>query len=319
MTIQEDMGGTEEWITENHTSEKLFTAVDMCLYKGIEVLLRYSSIYNEFIAASLQMSTRKQIFVITQNEMEKLTFEFLLSNSVDYKLSIIRKMRLNRDLLSIPVQIVSDSVDDYINAFKNNSIETLYIAKKLKFSLDSDITAYIIQVRAEYKRYLMMREAIVQKYYKLIIQQVNKSNSYSIDPEDMVVEYFNAVLRAFSKFDISSGTFTNYVLNWFKSAKAFSQENDELGIAYTIPSSIRTKIARGESDIINYSAELDKSLKGEQDSDSIDINAIKQIISFYDKTGVYRMANDLEFNPKEYLLSRIGVNERKSERRLHYV
>ena len=122
-----------------------------------------------------------------------------------------------------------------------------------------------------------------------------------------------ALLRSFARFDLTSGTYGSYVTGWFRNAKSFARGDLEMGTAFSIPNPVRVKIARGELDLVNYAVPEEKvnydslHTRDQQDIDGFDIDALNQIVAEYDKTGLYRMINDLEFDPRSLLKNNQNV------------
>lgn len=296
------LGNVKEKIRENHTSEKLFGAADLCLYSALDIILEYTTLFEECLAVYVSTYTRKQIFNTSDIEtVEKKIFRFFFSDLAGKK-ALIRNMKLNRDLLLLPIALFADCCDAYCSGIVKGSTKMYEIKQALHIrDVSKDLTLPLLHVRQHYKNYLDMREAIVEKYYRLIVSNVGKVSPLvkgKIELEGVASEYYAAAIKAFAKLDIMNGPFTSYLKGWFKNAKS-QIFNDEIGVAFLIPNNVRHKIANGNSGVNNFSKSLDEfeevGVKSEidvaQESDDI---AIRQIVEMFDHSGIYRLLNEIE-------------------------
>lgn len=307
MSIISLLGNVKEKIPTNYTSEKLFKAADFCLYSALEIIISRTNLVEECLAIYVSTNTRKQIFNSDNSNSEKYIFRFFFEKDLDKKLELLKKMKLNRDLLLLPIKLFAECEEVYCDSVLKGDNKILEIRKALYVKdIEHDLTLDIIKVKKYYKSYLEMREAIIEKYYRLIVTNVGKISPVvkdKIDIEDIAAEYFSATIKAFAKFDIMSGPFTSYLKGWFKNAKS-QIFNDEIGVAFLIPSNLRFKIANGSSETNNFSLPLEKfeevGIESEIDKNQeSDDEAIKQIVKMFDSTGIYRLINEMELSINE--------------------
>ena len=310
------LGNVMERIEENYSSEKLFLAADLPLYTGLEILLRHTTLVEEFLAAYLVYPTRKMLYGLKDEDAVKEHFYELFTGRGGRRVKHVRALYLNRELLAFPLVYVTGHVTPYTRAVAAGSDDARHIMSLLCWSkTDKDITPELLRIQAEYERFLLMRESIIEKYHRLLVKEVRRDGPAGLlYAEDMALEYYCALLRSFARFDPRSGTYTSYVTSWFKNAKSVARGGLELGTAFSIPNNIRVKIARGESDLVNYAVPEDRAnldalhTRNPFDLDGFDTDALNQIISYYDTAGLYRMINDLAFDPK-YLLEQGSLGE----------
>ena len=303
------LGNVVENIEENYTSEKLFLAADMPLYQGVTILLEHTRLLEEFLAAYYVHDTRKMLWSLDNDTKVNKHFTAIFTGNGGKRVENVMALHLNRELVMLPMTYAVGHVKPYVQAVGEGSDEAQQIAELLQFHEPwKDKTAILLRLQGEHERFLLMRESILQKYYRLLVKEVHKEGIGGVAyVEDLALEYYFALLQSFARFNIESGTYTSYVTAWFRNARSKSKGGLEMGTAFTIPNSARVKIARGKSDLINYAVPNDKvdldsmPSKDGFDLDGFDIDAMNQIISYYDRTGLYRMIHDLEFDPR-YLL-----------------
>lgn len=305
MSLLGTLGNVKETIQENYTSEKLFKAADACLYDGLDLVIEHTTLVEECLATYTATYTRKQIFNTPDTErVERMVFRFFFAD-IEGKKALIRRMKLNRDLLLLPVRLFADSCTPYCSGVVSGS-PALFDMKRSLYVRDqqADLVRPLLQVKHLHDTYLAMREAIIEKYYRLMVSNVGKlapAVRGKVDLEDVATEFYAATLTAFAKFDIMSGPFTSYLKGWFKNARTrvFS---DEVGVAFLIPPNIRHRVANGYDGINNFSVALENfeevgvTSKVDLDQESDDA-AIRMIVDMFDHSGLYRLINEMEVTP----------------------
>ena len=305
------LGNVFERIEENYTSEKLFTAADIPLYNGLRILLDHTRLVEEMIATYFTYPTRKYLYTLKDKKSVHERIYGIFSETGGDRIDHIKVLHFNRELLVFPLALTVAHIQPYLRAVAEGSDDAQRIADLLYFlKTDKDVTPILLRIEGEYERFLLMRESIIEKYYRLLVKEVRKDGPHKMYwAEDMALEYYLALLRSFARFDLTSGTYGSYVTSWFRNAKSFARGDLEMGTAFSIPNPVRVKIARGELDLVNYAVPEEKvnydelHTKDQQDVDGFDMDALNQIVAAYDRTGLYRMINDLEFDPK-FLLER---------------
>jgi hypothetical protein len=307
MSLLSLLGNVKETIQENYTSEKLFNAADKCLYDALDIVIQTTTLFEECLAIYLATRTRKQIFnSYNQKHAEKLLFRFYFADIAE-KQSLVRRMKLNRDLLALPVRVMMDCQAAYCKSVTTGTQHHVEIRRALHCrDVSRDISLELLHVSSYGSTFFDMRSAILEKYYRLIVTNIGKMDpkvKEKVDLESIATEYYAASLKAFAKFDIMSGPFTSYLKGWFKNAKG-QIFNDEVGVAYLIPSNLRFKVANGQASVSNFSVELDSCEEVGKESEvdlkqSEDTEAIAQIVEMFDSTGIYRLLNEMELADAE--------------------
>lgn len=305
----EEMGSIDEQIKDNHSSEHLFKAIDWTLFKSIELVVEHTYLFEEVLGVYFNTPTRKKISNTTPDELAELCYNFY-NGSFENKVESLKKARINRELLTLPVQLVASKCDDYCSSMVNGTMETWTIGQELMLR-DPKINAAMIllQVKIWFDRYLELRSAVMEKYYRMIVKDIGKYTHViagKVDKNDMATEYILSFLRAFSKFDTTSGAFTGYLTNWLKNARSNSMTTDETGIAYTLPHNVRTKIGQGKgyADVHNFSMPQDEDasvdpIESLEDKDESD--AFSLLLATADPEGMYRLLYDFPLDIPEIL------------------
>lgn len=304
-----ELGNIKERIDDNPTSERLFTAADYCLYEAAELVLQTTYLYQEVLGVYFSTYTRKKLSNIKEDKLNQLIVRFY-NCKPEEQIVLLREMKLNRELVVLPIQMMSEKLEEYCHCLASGKYQTFNIRNNLMCkNINEDISLQLLKIRAAYDRYEYIKESIMEKFYRLIVRDIGRYSKLvkdRINLEDMAVEYYASLMRAFSKFDTSSGAFTSYLQSWFKNAKATSMSTDEIGVAYNIPHNIRVRLAKGEDlDIYNYNVVGGADNFIENTLDKIyhndEMKLIRNIISSCDHNGLYQLLNDVEMDIQKYI------------------
>ena len=309
-SLMEQMGGVKEQIEGNtHTSETLFNAIDWTLYQGIELVLKHTTLVEEVLGIYFNTPTRKKIANSSPEDFAEFMYHFY-NGPENEKLPMLRKAKINRELLTLPLQMISHHYEPYCRSLVDGSMETWGIRRELMLKIpDTDVTLFLLNVKVWFDRYCLLRDAIMEKYYRLIVKDIGRYTHViagKVDKNDMASEYITSLLRAFSKFDTTSGAFTSYLSNWLKNARSNSMTTDEIGIAFTLPHNVRTKIGQGKgySEVHNFSQQINEDASENtvqllEESD--EKKAFQMLISKADPTGLYRLMNAFPLEINEFI------------------
>ena len=307
------LSSTQERIESNPTSERLFRAVDMPLHENIRDLCQHTDYVARFATAWFSYPTKKnKAGVKNQEQIYRAIYSAVMKKDA----SLLLKLRMNREALSFPVtNAVAEFEILLAGMHDSNDASTIPVPFHI-----------LLEVMDRHDHFMAMREAIVEKYHRLIVREAHR---YSMAPsylEDIAMELYGSLLKAFGRFDITSGTFTSYVLSWARNAYASKLPEIELGTAFQIPNSVRIKVARGQSSIVNYAVPMnmeygeDGSLNQEGDdpepeSDNSDggpdaltdvslhesDSLVREIIKVYDDDGLLRSLGCVEVDMRRIL------------------
>ena len=169
------LGNVFERIEENYTSEKLFLAADIPLYEGLRILLEHTKLVEELIAAYFTYPTRKYLYTLKNKKNIYERMYGVFSETGESRVEHIRALHFNRGLLMLPLALVVAHIQPYLRAVSEGSDDAQRIAVLLHFQeIGKDITPVLLRIEGEYKRFLLMREAIIEKYYRLLVKEVRR-------------------------------------------------------------------------------------------------------------------------------------------------
>ena len=299
------LGNIKEAIEENYSSELLFDSVDHCLMQAVRCVID-STFLTELLLTEIKLNTsRKFKFNLDIKMYDTWYYRFFILRTTDKKLKIYRQIKINRDLTCMLLDIYLQHMEKFCMQVENAYPVSLGI--KIRNRSVSRHLLNFEKCRFWYRTYLEIREMICQKYYRHIRLQTAKI-AYTplknrIDTNDMAMEYFINLMRAFNRFDIASGTFTSFVNNWFKYARSKSLMLDEVGNAFSIPSGIRTGIARQESSVQNFATEIHDNIPDEEVRRDVGLfmkdETSRVILEMIDKNHFYHLLKDYEFDDRK--------------------
>ena len=307
MSLLHDLGNIDETIKENYNSERLFNAADICLYECAEIVLRMTTLYEECLSGFFAIYTRKHISNLNDEALTEGLHKWHFCDNPEKRTAMLRSLKMNRDIITFPVAFVYDMIPRYLTAFTNNEPDLFNLRAAMQIrDPTKDYTQEMLHLKAAFGRYLAMRRAILEKFYRYIVKDVGRftyGNRNLIDPEDMATEYYAALLKAFNKFDTASGAFKSYLTAWFKNARSVSFHKDEAGVAFLIPNSERKKIVDNKSNVRNFAVSMEKApetpdeaVMRDDETVASDVNDIRLFLELLDPDGSYRLVNDMEMD-----------------------
>ena len=307
------LSSTQERIESNPTSERLFCAVDRPLHENIQDLCQHTDYVARFVTAWFSFPTKKNKAGVKDQEQ---IYRAIYSAVMKKDASLLLKLRMNREALSFPVtNAVVDFEHLLVKAHDNNDASEMIMPSQM-----------LLGVLDRHDHFMVMREAIVEKYHRLIVREAHKYSMTASYLEDITMELYGSLLKAFGRFDITSGTFTSYVLSWARNAYASRLPEIEIGTAFQIPNAVRIKVARGQSSIVNYAVPMNMEYgeydsvnqdsdgpEPESDGDSTDgsdtlvstlhdsDSTVRDIIKVYDDDGLLRSLGCVEVDMRQLL------------------
>ena len=301
------LGNIEEKLKENHSSELLFNSVDHCLMKAVYSLLDSTFLVEELLNYIKTSPTKKIMYNVDADLYDEMVYGFFIARSKRKKIKALQRIKLNRDLYCFLIDRYLEEMEKVAQCVE--SCEEIKSSIRLKNKPIFDHLLNLERCKFWFSTYRKMRETICEKYYRHIKQNVGKI-PYSVrqrfSDEDIAMEYYLNLTRAFNRYDIASGTFTSFVNNWFKYAKSRTFELDEIGNAFTVPTNVRIAIAQGKSPVVNYSSEIDENIHTDEDSYNRDVSDFIDedmlvIMEMLDSNNLYRLLKDYTLNDHRVL------------------
>lgn len=312
-----NLANVNEKIKENFSDERLFAAIDHCLYQAAELLIEHTTLYEETLGLYFATPTRKKIASVDNATLMRLIYRFYHVKRRK-KIGVLRQLKLNREMVTLPIQLTVEQCDAYCQALLAGDPQTFFIRRKLRVRKPSrDISLMLLQVKAYYLRYIGLRNAVVEKFYRYSVKDIYKNlQSHQmtgrVDAEDMAVEYMLSAIRSISKFDTGSGLLAPYLKHYFKHAYNTSVTLDEMGLAYQLNTNVRGQVARGETTLNNFSAgdiesqaeEMQQVLDPATLLENMDEQqVVRTFVESVDTLGLYGLNQELEIDLKPRILA----------------
>ena len=262
-TILDNLKRVEEKLDKNYTSYQLLTALDQLIWQGCKPIIECSDFFDRIIANVLcwgSMNSRRKLSSLEKPKFYTMAFAFLASQDPKQKLTILKKMRLERNILFYAMrQFVALTSDLGPVPATGPLVYRLAITAPSKVWFASKSVAFWYDEASAFKGY------IIEKYMRLVMMEANHfcKHQKEINPtlvfdiEDVAQNFILAVSKAIDKCDALQGTLTTYIQNWIKDAKGNPATRGEYGVAYSIPASQRKALATGKASSVNVSISLD--------------------------------------------------------------
>lgn len=323
----------KERLDKNYTSGQLFEVLDKLMYRAIQPLILHTTYVDRLLSIILAwyaQNHRRRISPHSKTRFSAYVIAFLAEPDPRRKFLLYKKMKLERNITFFLVTHWLTLIDPWralhirgCRGEVSRDIERQLMLKCCVTS-ESDLWATISHSRYWLAAALDFKEQIVEKYMRLAfvnghahwVTQRDNNKHLKLELEEVVQNFILAVIKAVDKFDPQQGTLTSYVQNWMKNAKITQQFRGEYGLAYTIPHSKKTSIARNKNTLTrNLSVSLDApEVQEVADETSIEANLIhgeetdriRKVAKAGDTFGIARLILGIQevLSPQEQALLR---------------
>lgn len=249
------------------------------------------------------VNPRRKLSSLPKERFNTYVLAYLAADTPELKLRILKRMRIERNILFYVVGRVCDLYATQTPASRPTSSMANALAifdhKGMWFSVREsgywlgqalDFKGMIIE---KYMRFVMME---AQQFHA---QQLRDNPHLDFNLDDLAQNFILAVNKAIDKCDAQRGTLTSYIQNWLKDAKGNPAMRGEYGIAFTIPASQRRAIANSTTNkAVNISVNIDskelQSLASACDAEAElerarTIDFVRRLAKSADPSGVSRM------------------------------
>ena len=301
--------------TENLTGGQIQQIMDKLLYDSVYLLTPHG-VFDDIlitILSSLVLDRRRKISSTEYDSGIKILCNLTMRSS-EQGFEDLRQLKLERTvylkILNNIVEVVeSKKYPYYYEKWLDDRTNTVYNRKLLKVERELGIERpylyYIFQnVKANLEEFLNFKSSILQQYinltHKYAISHIKHKNK-NLNYDDLFQNIVTAVSKALDKYDSSKGALTSYVKYWI--INALNQDNSHgEGLAYEVSQTQRQKMAKGESNNINFSTSL--SVKENQIADDSTPETIAEqrscndrllrLIKAADVDGIFRLVNNID-------------------------
>lgn len=303
-------------IGSNLTGGQIQEILDHLLFNALQPIFLYTRYLDDAgptILANIVKDKRRKISALPHPEAVNRLSKFIIQTNEDKEVAFrtLTHLKIERNIWSMYLQKFLTHHEGLIQILQNPLTPvTKKKYKKLCRRLDTTDPWGIFNHVADYfHQYQVFKNKILKQYIGLTHKYAStyaKSANRSISTKDMSQSLLVATTKAIDKYDSSKGALTSYIQYWLMNARSSSESSFlETNVAFDIPNSHRTKIARGEDAVHNFALSLSYDsdvLEGaEQPEDieeqlEIEANTRKllRIIKVGDIHGLFRLTNNID-------------------------
>lgn len=254
-TVFQRLKGTKETIQGNLSSYQYLSTLDNLLYHMVYPLVDNTKFVDHYLAKILgwqYLNPRRKAASINRSDLASFITLFLISQDTNKKMTYLKKMRLDRGLLTEMVRLWLRVVEPYEalvtvpdpDADDLTQLDAEHLVEQ-RASLKPNHSLYGAYTQVNYwmNLYLEFYNQIVEKYTRLCINQARQDyvefeNRVPLD--DVIQVYLFHVGKAIDKCDAEKGVLTTYVRNWLQEARNVVVTSQMGATAYTLPKNSKT-------------------------------------------------------------------------------
>lgn len=329
---------------KNMTGEQIQQIMDMFLYKALEPLVLYTSLFDAQVEYLLYMITTNRKRKLSSLKREDVVAKLAAYLSVPdrrQKFEFIKEARLERSFVH---RFIKNFLTDNMPYIKSYRAFLTDPSREHQVRLDKQATLCGRCSRFDLYNTLVIASAYLEKFYEyrnsVVDHYVKNSNKIAkahvsmsrsnTSYKDLVQTIFRSIIVALDKYDYRLGALTSYIAIWAKNATTTTKEH-EYGIAYTVPQAQRKKLFEGTSTDVNYGVSLDSVFSDDEDDNTAglysvlspnnalaenleneeSISIVQKLIKKVDQHGIARLCLDIgeHFTKQEKELMRQHMRE----------
>jgi hypothetical protein len=304
--VLDALKSVNEKLDHNYTSFQLLSVLDQLLWKAMWPIIKSTDYFDRILANVMGWSAvnpRRKLSSLPKERFNTYVLAYLAADDPATKLRILKKMRIERNVLFY----VIGRVRDLYAAQKPATRPTSEITNALSIFDPKGMWFSVRESDYWYTHALEFKGMIIEKYMRFVMmeaqqfhaQQKRDNPHLDFDLDDLAQNFILAVNKAIDKCDAQQGTLTSYIQNWLKDAKGNPAMRGEYGLAFTIPASQRRAIANSASNkTVNISVNIEspdlQSLASSTDVESdLErarlVDFIRRLAKRADPSGVSRM------------------------------
>ena len=272
---------------KNMTGEQIQQIMDMLLYKSLEPLVLYTSVFDaqvEYLLWLISTNRKRKLSSLERADAVGRLAAYLGVTDRHQRFEFVRAARVERffihRFLTSFVQANGGYVQQYKDFLRDPSKEKQVALDKYAAQVGrcdrGNLYIAIKICKAYLDRFYSYRNSIVGHYVKIAnkwakahLTQTSGRSSY----KDLVQSIIKSVITALDKYDSRKGALTTYITFWTKNAMKSSKEH-EYGVAYTVPQSQRKKMFEGTSTNVNFGVSLDSLYADGDDDENLALHSI---------------------------------------------
>jgi hypothetical protein len=297
----------KETIGTNFSSYQYLSTLDSLLYKVIRPLVDNTHFVDHFLAKILAwqyQNPKRKVSSLPRSDLASCVTLFLVATSTDRKMKLLKKIKLDRGVLSEMIRLWLKVCEPYGHLATSVGMDKqayLYEEQllEIKASLKQDHSLYgaYQQVNYWWSYYLEFRNRVLEKYVRLCLSQAQKDYvafKHRVPMEDVIQIYLVNAAKALDKCDTEKGVLTTHITNWLKHAKNQVVASHLSDTAYVLPKNSKTVgtfLAKANT------VSLDDVVEGDltkEDTDAGEVDAIRRISKLFDPRGLGRICLGIE-------------------------
>lgn len=264
---------------KNMTGEQVQQIMDMLLYKSLEPLILFTSVFDaqiEYLLFLIATNRKRKLSSLEREVVVEKLAAYLSVSDRRQKFEFIRTARLERFFIHRFIKHFVEANYDFTKQYKEfltnptreRQVELDRVAAMVGRCSRSDLYKTLILADVYLVEFYKYRNIVIGQYIKNSNKQakahVTQSHSNS-SYRDLVQSIIKSIITALDKYDSAKGALSSYIATWAKNATTTTKEH-EYGIAYTVPQTQRRKLFDGTSTEVNFGVSLD-ALHNEDDED----------------------------------------------------
>lgn len=292
----------KETIGTNFSSYQYLSTLDSLLYKVIRPLVDNTHFVDHFLAKILAwqyQNPKRKVSSLPRSDLASCVTLFLVATSTDRKMRLLKKIKLDRGVLSEMIRLwlkvcepyeclaTSVGMDQQAYLYEEHLLET-------KASLKQDHSLYGGYQQAKYwwSYYLEFRNRVLEKYVRMCLSQAQKDYvafKHRVPMEDVIQVYLVNAAKALDKCDTDKGVLTTHITNWLKHAKNQVVASHLSDTAYVLPKNSKTV---GEFLAKANTVSLEDVTENDLTKDTIETeeaDTVRKISKLFDPRGLGRI------------------------------
>lgn len=268
---------------KNLTGEQIQKVMDMLLYKALEPVMLYSSVFDSQVSHVLTVvatNRKRKLSSIPREELIENLCAVLTHSDNAYKFKMFRSCRIERSFIHCFLKRFLDDNQDFLKAYHafllSPTAENKAVVDNMAYigagvEKRADMYRIVTHAASYLNKFYAFRSATLDNYLRHSSAQakshMTSNQGVQLDFHDLKQSILKAMVVALDKYDSSMGALTSYINWWVLNAKTCSRADHEYGVAYTVPQSQKRKLAEGKSNEVNFSVSLDALKKPGEDDD----------------------------------------------------
>lgn len=271
----------------NLTGGQIQEALDFLIYKALEPLVRFSTVFDVQLAHLVGVAStnkKRKISALPREDFLTKLCNALVSTNVDRKLEYLTTAKIERSFILTFLTQFLEQTSDYVDLYTrylscSNHRDRQVLDRKL-FVLERSTgftREHLFPAINSCQHYVDLayefRNKIVVQYVKHAYKQAHafcKLKGKNFDFQDVHQSLMAAITKALDKYDSNKGALTSYINWWVLNAQTYAGAGygHEYGIAYSIPQLHKKNVQGKDTAEVNFSVSLE-SVVSDSDADGV--------------------------------------------------